>query len=43
MAIIVAFMLGACLGFVSLAIVNNIKDKEDEKRLLVRISRMRCC
>ncbi len=31
MAIIVAFMLGACLGFVSLAIVNNIKDKEDER------------
>lgn len=31
MAIIVAFMLGAFLGFASLAIVNNIKDREDER------------
>ncbi len=31
MAIIVAFMVGAMVGFMSLAIVNNIKDKEDER------------
>lgn len=31
MAIIVAFMVGAMVEFMSLAIVNNIKDKEDER------------
>ena len=31
MAIIVALMVGAMVGFMSLAIVNNIKDKEDER------------
>lgn len=31
MATIVAFMVGAMVGFMSLAIVNNIKDKEDER------------
>jgi hypothetical protein len=31
MVIIIAFMVGAMVGFMSLAIVNNIKDREDER------------